>query len=667
MFMTQIRIGIVLLLALCCTVPAKAKRLKPQAELVPRPARPEMQVGSMHLHRCKEAPAYCGILSRPLDPTGAVLGSIDIGFQFYPHLDSTAAPLETIVATEGGPGYSTTDTRHSYIGLFRPLMDRHDLLLMDDRGTGMSQAVDCRLLQREPNVQPDGVAACGAQMGKAAYLYGGAFAADDLAAILEVLGIRRIYLYGDSYGTIFSQIFATRHPEKLRALILDSAFPAVGLSPWYPELAPTVREAFRLVCERSRSCRSLPGDSRHRIEELVAQVRQNPFSGKAQDGEGKLQEVNANPSSIAYLMYGNALSLMVYRELDAAARDFLEQHDRRPLLRLLAENQSFGESGGSDVKLSYYSAAIYLSASCTDYPQIYDMKASLADRTAQLQHALAENQRDGPGIYAPFTVAEFDAVPLDVSVLRMCLNWPPAPAQSNPGYPIAPGTAYPNVPTLVLSGDFDPLTPWPQGQATAKLFPNAQFVVVENSTHVTALSDEDNCGSDMVRNFVQHLDPGDTSCAKRVAEVHLVPKFAQRASELDPATAESGNAGTVEDLRTAAAASQTVGDALARWWMNSSGKGVGLRGGTFVYKTSGSHSLYTFKKLRWTEDVEVSGNADCDYDFPGTVKAHLEIKTSAGEKGELTLTWNSRTADADAQITGKMAGREIRASIYAPF
>ena len=207
-----------------------------------------------------------------------------------------------------------------------------------------------------------------------------------------------------------------------------------------------------------------------------------------------------------------------------------------------------------------------------------------------------------------------------------------AKAQSNPGYPIAPGTAYPNVPTLVLSGDFDPLTPWPQGQATAKLFPHAQFVVVENSTHVTALSDEDNCGSEMVRNFVQHLDPGDTSCARRVAEVHLVPKFAQRASELDPATAESGNSGTVEDLRTAAAASQTLGDALARWWMNSNGKGVGLRGGTFVYKTSGSHSLYTFKKLRWTEDVEVSGNADCHYDFPGTVKAHLKIKTSAGKK-----------------------------------
>jgi pimeloyl-ACP methyl ester carboxylesterase len=634
---------------------------------VPRPAKAELQVGSLHLRRCKDAPAFCGTLSRPLDPSGAVAGTIDVGFQFYPHLDASAAALETIVAAEGGPGYSTTGTRRSYIELFRPFMDRHDLLLMDLRGTGISQAVDCRLLQTEPNVQSDGVAACGAQMGKTAYLYSGVFAADDLAAILDALGIRQIDLYGDSYGTIFSQFFATRHPERLRALVLDSAFPAVGLSPWYPEVAPIIGEAFRLACERSRSCRTLPGNSQSRIEELVAEVRRKPFTGRAQDGEGKLREITANPSSLAYLMFGNALSLMVYRELDAAARALLEQHDRLPLLRLLAENQAFGETGGRDVALSYYSAAIYLSASCADYPQIYDMKASVADRTARLQRTLDEKQRDDPGVYAPFTVAEAYAVPLDTSVLGTCLNWPQAPAGSDPGYPIAPGTPYPKVPTLVLSGDFDPLTPWPQGQDAARLFPNSQFVLVENSTHVTALSDEDNCGSEIVRNFVQHLEPGDTSCAKKVAEVHVVPKFVLRTADLDPASAESGNAGTAEDLRIAAAAAQTLGDALARWWVNSSGKGVGLRRGTFTYKTSGSHSLYKLRKLRWTEDAEVSGKADWDYNFPGTVKAYLKVKTSSGQKGDLILSWNSRTRHADAQITGKVAGREIRASIYAPF
>jgi hypothetical protein len=37
--------------------PASAKRLKPPAEVVPKPEKPELQVGSLLLHRCKDAPA----------------------------------------------------------------------------------------------------------------------------------------------------------------------------------------------------------------------------------------------------------------------------------------------------------------------------------------------------------------------------------------------------------------------------------------------------------------------------------------------------------------------------------------------------------------------------------------------------------------------------------
>src|SRR5260370_31580935 len=169
-------------------------------------------------------------------------------------------------------------------------MDRQDLLLMDDRGTGTSQAVYCRVLQSEPNPEPDGIAACGAQMSDCGQLYRGVFAAADLAAILDGLGIHQVDLYGDSYGTIFSQIFAVRHPEKLRALVLDSAFPAVGLSPWYPEIAPTIRTAFGSARKRSRTCRALPDDSARRLEQLLAQLRQNPFSGRAHAGGGKPQE-----------------------------------------------------------------------------------------------------------------------------------------------------------------------------------------------------------------------------------------------------------------------------------------------------------------------------------------------------------------------------------------
>src|SRR5262249_46491444 len=148
-------------------------------------------------------------------------------------------------------------------------------------------ALDCPLLQSELNPQHDGISACGATLGTAAYLYGTPLAADDLAAVLDALGINQIDLYGDSYGTYFSQTFAVRYPQKLRLLVLDSAYSIVGFSPWYPEIAPTIREGLRQACLRSPACRDIPGDAPSRLDELVSKLRDDPLSGTAQDGEGK--------------------------------------------------------------------------------------------------------------------------------------------------------------------------------------------------------------------------------------------------------------------------------------------------------------------------------------------------------------------------------------------
>src|SRR5215470_17246616 len=645
---------------------AFAKRLKPLAELVRKPSESEIQVGSLRLRRCKSVPAYCGAIIRRLDPTGGMRETIKVGFQFYPHSNSSAPRLETIVAMEGGPGYSSTGTRHSYIELFRPLMDRRDLLLVDHRGTGLSNALDCPKLQSQPNPQHDGISACGANLGNAAYLYGAPLAADDLSAVLDALGIDQIDLYGDSYGTYFSQTFAVRHPQKLRALVLDSAYPIVGLSPWYPEIAPTIRDGLRQACQRSAACREIPGDSGSRLDELVSKLREEPVSGTAQDGEGKQVAVTADPTNIAFLMYSNATGIVVYRELDAAARAYLERQDAAPLLRLVAENRKAGESGGRDTDFGSYSAAAFVATSCASYPQLYDMKAHPADREAQLERAIAQRERSDPGTYAPFSINEFEAFPMDDSVLDLCLNWPQATEQASTGSPAPADAVFPSIPVLVLSGDFDPLTPWPQGLAAAKQFPNARHVIVENSTHVIALGDEDNCGSVLVRRFIESLDAGDTSCATKVAEVHLVPKFVKTAEELTPATAAAGNQASESDLRIVAAAVQTVGDALARWWVNDTGKGIGLRGGHFRYKTEGSHEIFKLEDLRWAEDVTVSGSADWDYNFPGTVEADVKVTGPQNWKGSLTIHWRTRVAGAEAEIAGQIGGKKVAATMYAP-
>jgi len=47
--------------------------------------------------------------------------------------------------------------------------------------------------------------------------------ADDLAALMDALGIEKAHIGGTSYGAEISMVFALRHPERTRSLIVTSA------------------------------------------------------------------------------------------------------------------------------------------------------------------------------------------------------------------------------------------------------------------------------------------------------------------------------------------------------------------------------------------------------------------------------------------------------------
>ena len=158
-------------------------------------------VGSATLTKCsKKVSYYCADITRPLDPSGAVSGTISIHYEWYPHTNSTPA-TGTIVAIEGGPGYGSTDSRDYYLGAFAPLLGDRDMILVDARGTGLSAAVNCPAAQTDGVVTQSDIAACGATLGDTSDLYGSDLAAGDMEAILELLDIGLIDLYGDSYGT----------------------------------------------------------------------------------------------------------------------------------------------------------------------------------------------------------------------------------------------------------------------------------------------------------------------------------------------------------------------------------------------------------------------------------------------------------------------------------
>ncbi|MFP5289299.1 MAG: alpha/beta fold hydrolase, partial [Thermoanaerobaculia bacterium] len=133
----------------------------------------------------------------------------------------------------GGPGQSVTSLA---AGLAEsPLRRERDIVLVDQRGTGGSNPLDCAfygdpvdLRRVAGDLYPiDAVKECRAKLEKVADLrqYTSAAFADDLDEVRRWLGYDKINLSGGSYGTRSAQAYWRRHPETLRSVLLVAVFP----------------------------------------------------------------------------------------------------------------------------------------------------------------------------------------------------------------------------------------------------------------------------------------------------------------------------------------------------------------------------------------------------------------------------------------------------------
>jgi pimeloyl-ACP methyl ester carboxylesterase len=610
---------------------------------------------------CNTTAARCGYLSRPLDPAGSVAGTLSIYYEFYPHSGAGAA-AGTLVAAEGGPGYPTTESREDYLALFKPLRQTHDVLLMDNRGTGRSGAIDCEPLQRAWALTREDIGACGRSLGSSAPFYSTTLAADDLAAVLDALKVARIDLYGDSYGSYFSQVFALRHADRLRSLVLDGAYPLEGPDyAWYPHYPAAMRAKFDRACERSPNCRALPGSSIEHILPALEQLRAHPFDATVSDDAGRPVPLRADPSALAIVMFGGSPAYATVRETDAAARAF-NAGDRAPLLRLMTESKMGVDSRDADRSPATYSAGLAAAVFCQDPPQVFDLAIDPAQRPAALAREFARLQQSVPELYAPFTFDEYRGMPPDYVFIDECLDWP-TPAAGAPTPPLVPAPPhYADVPVLVISGELDNMTSIADGEAAASHYPHARHVMIANSFHVNALPRaRSDCGAQLVRDFIAQLVIANEECAARVPPVPLLARFARTSPELDPAQALPGNQADDRTLRETTAALQTGADALVRAQQNGPGKYLGLRGGSFSVEARGTGYRLTLREVRWSEDVTVSGQID-SRGMRQTVRATLSLQDATGRHGTLSLRWQADDAQAIARISGRIDGRVVRAA-----
>jgi len=412
------------------------------------------------LHRCDlglRRPFRCGHVAAPILRAEPALGTTRVAFAVRPHSDRARPSLGTIVAMDGGPGYASTAApfSRSLVAALAPLLRRRDLVVFDARGTGRSDVVDCPGLQNGLVQEAIAVGQCANQLGPRYAGYTSAETAADLEAVRRALGLGRITLYGDSYGTFFGQAYAARYPGSLRALVLDSAYP--GDDPYYRTLLPAGLDGLRIACRHAPAC---SGDPVARFSRVVRR-----FHAARRSTEGLID----------FLLQAGTLAPRSYLSLDEGVRLYLAGDPRR-LDRLIAP----GPAGHGP--LAEFSYGLEIAVECNDYPLLWDPRAGVDERIRQLSAAVGKLPRD---YFAPFGRSEY--LLSAAAHLTSCLTWPaPPPGGLEPAIPAgwrAPRT----FPTLVLAGQVDDVTSLVEARQVARRFPRSRLYVVPDRGHVSSL------------------------------------------------------------------------------------------------------------------------------------------------------------------------------------
>jgi pimeloyl-ACP methyl ester carboxylesterase len=424
--------------------------------LLPAPAgaaEPRLQRCDLGLKR----PFQCGHVVVPLRRADPALGTTRVAFALRARADRGRPSLGTIVAIDGGPGYASTDApfARSLAAVLAPLLRRHDLVLFDERGTGRSDVVNCPGLQAGLVAESIAVGECANRLGPRYAGYTTAEAAHDLEAVRAALGLGKVFLYGDSYGTLFGQAYAVRYPGSLRGLVLDSAYP--GDDPYYRTLLPAGLDGLRISCRHSASCGGDP------VARLARVVRR--FHAAERSTEGLLD----------FLLQAGTLAPRSYLSLDQANRRFLAGEPRR-LTRLIAP----GPAGHGS--LSEFSAGLEVAVTCNDYPLLWDPYAGFDERVRQLSAAVTRLPR---GYFAPFGRREY--LLSSAAHLTSCLTWPaPPPGGLEPPVP-ADWRSPTTFPTLILAGQVDDITSVAEARQVRRRFPRSHLYVVANRGHSSSL------------------------------------------------------------------------------------------------------------------------------------------------------------------------------------
>jgi hypothetical protein len=168
----------------------------------------------------------------------------------------------------------------------------------------------------------------------------------------------------------------------------------------------------------------------------------------------------------------------------------------------------------------------------------------------------------------------------------------------------------------------------------------------------------------------------DVSCTERFPEIHAVGAFPRVLADQSLPAATAGNAAGEAEQRLAALAVATAGDAVV-FAPGRGKKAPGLRGGTIAGNPKGNGKKgrkgkkrpLTLKlaKVRYAEDVSVSGRVVIPRNPHGVIVAKLTAAADSGEQVKLTAAWSSLEPGAAVTVQGTAGKRTpLRVTMPAP-
>ncbi|NMM48524.1 alpha/beta fold hydrolase [Marinigracilibium pacificum] len=211
---------------------------------------------------------------------------------YYIHSTSEIKSNYPLVFLQGGPGGSATDM----VELFRnsPYRNDFDIVLIDQRGTGLSEAfcpeigseyfkvlAEDLTSQQESDKVIELARACRTELENKDYNYlnySTSNTVDDLERLREHLNIDKLNLIGGSYGTKVALKYIEKYPESTNKVVLQGIFPPeVNL---YDNVISNYHQAIRNVfklCEQDEKCKSRYPDLSEQYYSTIKRLRNEPL------------------------------------------------------------------------------------------------------------------------------------------------------------------------------------------------------------------------------------------------------------------------------------------------------------------------------------------------------------------------------------------------------